>query len=114
MTDPQTAEPRVIGKADEVPDGYVRPFYLEDLKRRVSVVRVGGALHAFDDLCTCDGTPCSLASGLLEGSTLMCQCHGSRWDIVTGAVERGPASEPLRRYEVTETDGELRAAVPAN
>ncbi|MBS1676349.1 MAG: Rieske 2Fe-2S domain-containing protein [Actinobacteria bacterium] len=113
MTDLQTDEPRVLAKTDEVPDAYVRPFYLEDLKRRVAVVRVGGALHAFDDLCTCGGTPCSLASGLLDGTTLMCQCHGSRWDVVTGAVERGPATGPLRKYEATEADGKIRATVSA-
>ena len=30
-------------------DDYLTPFYVEDLKRRVTVVRVDGFLHAFDD-----------------------------------------------------------------
>ncbi|MBV9366565.1 MAG: Rieske 2Fe-2S domain-containing protein [Solirubrobacterales bacterium] len=30
----------------------------------------------------------------------MCQCHGSRFDISTGAVRNGPATAPLRRYGV--------------
>jgi nitrite reductase/ring-hydroxylating ferredoxin subunit len=38
----------------------------------------------------------------------MCQCHGSRFDITTGAVVRGPATEPLRRHEVHEVDGSIR------
>jgi len=29
----------------------------------------------------------------------MCQCHGSRFDITTGAVTNGPATEPLKVYE---------------
>jgi 3-phenylpropionate/trans-cinnamate dioxygenase ferredoxin subunit len=26
-------------------------------------------------------------------TTIMCQCHGSRFDIATGAVVNGPATE---------------------
>jgi nitrite reductase/ring-hydroxylating ferredoxin subunit len=38
----------------------------------------------------------------------MCQCHGSRFDITTGAVLNGPAIEPLNTYEVQATDGDLQ------
>jgi Rieske Fe-S protein len=37
----------------------------------------------------------------------MCQCHGSRFDIASGAVVNGPATEPLHVYEVQEVDGGL-------
>ena len=67
-----------------------------------------GRLYAFDDLCTCADEPCPLSGGLLTGTTLMCQCHGSRFDITTGAVINGPATEPLNIYEVQEVDGEIR------
>ena len=40
---------------------------------------------------------CPLSGGLLTGTTLMCQCHGSRFDLTTGAVLNGPATEPLHR-----------------
>ena len=41
----------------------------------------------------------------------MCQCHGSRFDITTGAVINGPATEALRVYEVQEVEDrvEVRA-----
>jgi 3-phenylpropionate/trans-cinnamate dioxygenase ferredoxin component len=38
----------------------------------------------------------------------MCQCHGSEFDVTTGAVLRGPATRPLNVYEVRTTDGSLR------
>ncbi len=38
----------------------------------------------------------------------MCQCHGSRFDIGSGAVMEGPATEPLKLYEVQETQGSIQ------
>jgi nitrite reductase/ring-hydroxylating ferredoxin subunit len=79
---------RALDDAGKLPDNYVNPYYLEDLKRRVSVARAGGKLYAFDDLCKHEG--CPLSSGLLTGTTLMCQCHGSKYDITSGAVLQSP------------------------
>jgi 3-phenylpropionate/trans-cinnamate dioxygenase ferredoxin subunit len=98
---------RTVGGSDDVPDDFVVPFYLEDLKRRISVARVGGRLYAFDDLCRCAEPACPLSGGLLTGTTLMCQCHGSRFDVTTGVVLNGPATQPLRVYEAQEAGGEI-------
>jgi 3-phenylpropionate/trans-cinnamate dioxygenase ferredoxin component len=100
---------RTLGRSDALPDGYVNPYYLEDRKHRVSVARVGGELYAFDDLCTHEA--CPLSAGLLTGTTLMCQCHGSRFDVTTGAVLNGPATTPLATYPVSEQDGQIRLEV---
>jgi nitrite reductase/ring-hydroxylating ferredoxin subunit len=99
---------RTLGPADAITDDFVAPYYLQDLKRRISVARVGGHLYAFDDLCTCADRSCPLSGGLLTGTTLMCQCHGSRFDITTGTVINGPATEPLRVYEAAEVHGEIQ------
>jgi 3-phenylpropionate/trans-cinnamate dioxygenase ferredoxin component len=99
---------RTIGPGDAIPNDLVVPYYLDDLKRRISIVRVDGRLYAFDDLCTCADPACPLSGGLLTGTTIMCQCHGSRFDITTGAVINGPASAPLNVYEVQEVDGSIR------
>jgi nitrite reductase/ring-hydroxylating ferredoxin subunit len=106
-----SADFRNLGKSDGLPDNYVNPFYLDDLKRRVSVARVAGQLYAFDDLCTHDSVP--LSAGLLTGKTLMCQCDGSQFDVTSGAVQRGPATQPLATYEVREQDGAIQVRIVA-
>lgn len=99
---------RTVGPSAAITEDFVVPHYLEDRKLRISVARVGGSLYAFDDLCTCAEQACPLSGGLLEGTTIMCQCHGSRFDLTTGAVVNGPATEPLTTYEVREADDEVR------
>lgn len=105
MAVPTTAF-RSLDKSDRLPEGYVNPYYLEELKRRVSVARVAGTLYAFDDLCPHDGLP--LSAGLLTGKMLMCQGDGSQFDVTTGGVVRGPATSALATYEVREEDGEIQ------
>jgi 3-phenylpropionate/trans-cinnamate dioxygenase ferredoxin component len=99
---------RTVGPGDAIPKDFVVPYYLDDLKRRISVARVDDRLYAFDDLCTCAERPCPLSGGLLTGTTLMCQCHGSRFDITSGAVINGPATEALDVYEVQEVEGSIQ------
>jgi len=99
---------RTIGRGDAIPNGFVASCYLDDQKLRISIARVDGRLFAFDDLCTCAQQACPLSGGLLTGTTIMCQCHGSRFDIVTGIVINGPATKALNRYEVQEVDGSIQ------
>lgn len=108
MTQRATYADRTLGPSDAIADGSVVPYYLGDRKLRISVARVDDRLHAFDDLCTCADPACPLSSGLLMGTTLMCQCHGSRFDITTGAVMNGPATQPLQVYEVSEVEGNIQ------
>jgi nitrite reductase/ring-hydroxylating ferredoxin subunit len=102
---------RTLGPSDALPNDHVVSYYLDDRKLRISVARVDDRLYAFDDLCTCADVACPLSGGLLTGTTIMCQCHGSRFDVTTGAVVNGPATDSLQVYEVREVaDGiEVRA-----
>jgi 3-phenylpropionate/trans-cinnamate dioxygenase ferredoxin component len=81
-----------IGNAIDVADGQMRVFDVAGTK--VNVASSKGHLYAFDDTCTHMG--CSLANGRLEGTTVTCACHGSQFDVATGAVRRGPAQRPVR------------------
>ena len=108
MSELTTASFRTVATSDAIADGSTVPYYLADRKLRISIARVGDRLYAFDDLCTCAGEPCPLSGGLLTGTTVMCQCHGSRFDITTGAVIDGPATVPLGVYAVHDIDGSVR------
>lgn len=110
MTD-ATATFRPLGPSDDLPDNWANPYYLADLKLRVGVARVGAGLYAFDDIYQSVNGPCPLSAGLLDGLRIMSQCDGSRFDLTTGQVERGPATEPLTTYEVREVDGRIEVRV---
>jgi nitrite reductase/ring-hydroxylating ferredoxin subunit len=97
-----------LDQSTAITDDAVHPYYLSERKLRISIARVDGRLYAFDDLCTCTAEPCPLSGGLLTGTAVMCQCHGSRFDITTGAVINGPATEPLNVYEVREVNGAVQ------
>jgi 3-phenylpropionate/trans-cinnamate dioxygenase ferredoxin subunit len=105
MTQTDARAFRKLDPGPAIVESAVIPYYLSDRRLRISIARVDGQLYAFDDLCTCTDEPCPLSGGLLTGTTLMCQCHGSRFDITTGRVVNGPATEALKMYEVQVIDG---------
>jgi nitrite reductase/ring-hydroxylating ferredoxin subunit/uncharacterized membrane protein len=58
----------------------------------VMLVRDGTGVLALHDRCSHRG--CSLASGEVQDGVVTCPCHGSRFDLRSGAVLRGPATAP--------------------
>ena len=42
-----------------------------------------------------------LGGGELEGTVVICVCHGSRFDVTSGAVLGGPADRPVHSRSVT-------------
>ena len=99
---------RTLGPTDAIPNDFVVPYYLDDRKLRISIARVNNHFYAFDDLCTCADKACPLSGGLLTGTTIMCQCHGSWFDITTGAVVNGPATAALNVYSMQEIEGSIQ------
>ena len=100
---------RTLGPSSQLADPSVTPYYLPDRKHRVSVARIGQRLFAFDDLCPHDGA--QLSAGLLTGTTLMCPCDGSRFDVSTGEVQSGPSAALLPTYEVREEAGQITVRI---
>jgi len=86
-----------IGSAADVTAGEMRVVSVAGTA--VNVSSADGRLYAFDD--TCPHAGCSLGDGELDGTTVTCPCHGSQFDVRSGAVVRGPAGEPVRSRAVT-------------
>ena len=64
----------------------------------ICVVNVEGKYYAIDNICTHEGGP--LADGSLEDYEVECPWHGSKFDVRTGEVARGPARRPEPIYEL--------------
>ncbi len=63
------------------------------------VLDSGGEVHAIGDTCTHGDI--SLAEGFVEGDSLECWAHGSRFSLRTGRPLNLPAYEPVPVYAVT-------------
>jgi 3-phenylpropionate/trans-cinnamate dioxygenase ferredoxin component len=64
----------------------------------VCVVRSEGEVHAVSDICS--HADVSLAEGEVDGLTIECWLHGSRFDLVTGHPTGLPATQPVPVYPV--------------
>lgn len=90
--------------ADELADGEPKAVVVDDTP--VFLLRHRDHVHAIHDRCSHRG--CSLAElGEVDGETVECGCHGSRFSLRDGSVERGPATIGQPAYEVRERDGKV-------
>ncbi|HEY5321092.1 MAG TPA: non-heme iron oxygenase ferredoxin subunit [Galbitalea sp.] len=64
-----------------------------------------GTVHAIGDTCTHGDI--SLSEGFVDGETLECWAHGSKFSLVTGMPLSLPAYEPVPVYRVTIVDGDI-------
>ena len=74
--------------------------------RALVFASVDGDWYAVDDRCSHAG--CAFSDdGAIEGDRLICDCHGSEFDLRSGAVAGPPATEPIATFAVRATDGLL-------
>jgi nitrite reductase/ring-hydroxylating ferredoxin subunit/uncharacterized membrane protein len=99
---------KAIG-SDELTADEPKTVVVEDTP--VLLVRHRKHVHALHDRCSHRG--CSLGElGELDGETIECGCHGSRFSLRDGSVERGPATAPQPAYEVREQNGTVEIKLP--
>ncbi|MEU0782384.1 Rieske (2Fe-2S) protein [Streptomyces sp. NPDC006173] len=98
--------PVVLGAESEVAKGGAELYQ----DQNVVVSRAeDGSLKAFSSICTHAG--CAIDK--LDGTTLVCPCHGSEFDARTGKVLRAPATEPLDELTVEARNGKIVAGPEA-
>jgi nitrite reductase/ring-hydroxylating ferredoxin subunit/uncharacterized membrane protein len=97
-----------VAKAGELEVGQMKLLHVRG--RRIVLARTAEGYAAFDDRCTHRGG--SLADGVLACGVVTCPWHGSQFGAHTGAVEAGPAGQPIRTYRVEEADGRVRLVIP--
>ena len=76
----------------------------------VCLVRTDASVHAVDDVCS--HADVSLSDGEIDGTTIECWLHGSRFDLVSGTPSGPPAVVPVAVYPVTVLDGDVLVEVP--
>ena len=88
--------PKFVTEISSVPRNEMIGLKIDSVD--VLVANLDNNIVALSNLCT--HARCRISSGELKGTIAECPCHGSRFDLLTGEVKAGPASSPLRKYEV--------------
>ena len=105
---------------DEVPDGTMKMAYVDGTDQ-VIVINTGGAVRAFQGICTHEYFELDkgfLTAGGAPGlngqpaGTLTCALHLSRFDLADGEPLDPPAELPLEVYPVVVEDGRVKIDVP--
>ncbi|HET6209301.1 MAG TPA: non-heme iron oxygenase ferredoxin subunit [Jatrophihabitans sp.] len=99
---------RLCALAELTPD---IPLRVELAELDVAVVLVGDEVFAIEDVCSHAEVP--LTDGEVDGCTIECVLHGSRFDLRTGKPTGPPATQPVPVFATTVVDGEVYADLDA-
>jgi nitrite reductase/ring-hydroxylating ferredoxin subunit len=93
----------VVCRVDDLPEGQLSQ---RDLKGTpVVLLKRGASIKALANQCSHLGGP--LAEGQLEGDSVVCPWHGSRFCLNDGEVLNGPATTPQPTFDVKLEDGNV-------
>ena len=96
-----------VATTAEVPPG--KSKMVEAGGKKIALFNVGGAYYAIDDTCSHRGGP--LSQGTVEGKTVTCPWHRSKFDITTGAVIAPPAVIGVASYRVRVSGSDVEVEV---
>ena len=75
----------------------------------IAIVKTEGEVFAIRDWCSHAAVP--LSEGDVDGYTIECWLHGSRFDLRTGKPTGLPATEPVPVYPVKIEGGDVLIAI---
>ena len=93
---------------DEVPEGGAQRVVINNVP--IAIVRSEGQVYAIHDVCSHANV--SLSEGEVDGDTIECWLHGSRFDLATGRSTGLPATKPVPVYPVQIAGGDVHVSVP--
>jgi 3-phenylpropionate/trans-cinnamate dioxygenase ferredoxin subunit len=93
-----------VAETSEIPSGEMKAIKFEE--KEILVANAGGSYYAMGNRCTHAGA--DLSKGTLDGTTVTCPKHGSKFDITTGKVVSGPKVLFMHPKINDETSYELR------
>lgn len=74
--------------------------------KHVLLVKTGARWLAVEDRCS--HAACAFSSdGEVDGLVVVCNCHGSEFDLRTGMVMAPPADTPILTYQVRNVGGNV-------
>lgn len=85
-----------IGTSGDFPPGSKKKVQVNG--EDVLVANLSGKIYAIADTCTHRG--CSLSEGEIDGTAVICPCHGGHFDLTTGKVIAPPPKRDESSYEV--------------
>ena len=88
---------------DELRDGEALGVTVGD--QELAIAHDGDEVFAVEDICSHAAVP--LSEGDVEGCTVECWLHGSRFDLRTGKPTGLPATEPVATFPVDVRDGDV-------
>ncbi len=92
----------------DVPDGGVLAVEVGGCE--IALIRDGDEVFAMRDECSHASIP--LSEGDVDGKSIECWLHGSRFDVRTGEPLNFPATEPVRTYPTTIEGDQVLVALP--
>lgn len=97
-----------VARSEELVEGKGRPYQVEGY--RLALVRDQGVVYALEDVCPHADAP--IALGPVENGCIACPWHYAEFDLKTGAVLSGPASEDVAVFPVREEEGIVYVGLP--
>ena len=92
-----------VCSVSEVRDDEAHAVVVDDLE--VAVARDGEEFFAVQNVCS--HAEVALSEGDVEGCTIECWLHGSRFDLRTGKPTGLPATEPVATFPVDVRGGDV-------
>jgi nitrite reductase/ring-hydroxylating ferredoxin subunit len=90
-----------VATTKDLPPG--KMIGIENQGKRILIANVDGNYFAIGNICM--HMKCALSDGTLTGEKIECPCHGSIYDVRTGAVLKGPAKNPEPSFKLkTDSD----------